>query len=70
MDVTNLKQHDMKKIVIDVEFPNYGRVELNIDKVIAVVPSKNMILFDSVYWKLNDWDFDRFCKVWSEYCKE
>ena len=50
--------------IVTVKEPHYGVVELDVEKVIALVPDKNMLLFESVYWKLDKEDFDRVSDVW------
>jgi hypothetical protein len=51
-------------IEVEVNRPNYGKVELNISKIIAVVPQRRMLIFECVVWYLGQEDFDRVYKAW------
>lgn len=42
----------------------YGICKLDVDRVIALVPEKNMLLFERAYWVLNDKDFNKVSEVW------
>ena len=37
---------------------------LNVDKVIAIVRSKNMIIFEAVTWTLSEEDFNKVWDLW------
>lgn len=52
--------------IITVKESHYGVVELDVDKVIALVPEKRMLLFESVYWILDQEDFDAVSDMWHE----
>lgn len=51
-------------IEVEVNQPNYGKVELNVSKIIAVVPQRRMLIFECVVWYLSQEDFDRVYKAW------
>lgn len=53
----------MRKIV-KLNHPLYGKIELNIDKVIAVVPEKHQLLFEAVRWDLKPEEFAKVYEVW------
>ncbi len=53
----------MNKIV-SVTHPNYGKCELDVERVIALVPTKNILLFEYTFWILNDEDFKKVSEVW------
>ena len=52
--------------IITVKESHYGVVVLDVDKVIALVPDKRMLLFESVYWILDQDDFDMVSEIWRE----
>lgn len=52
--------------IITIKESHYGVVELDVDKVIALVPDKRMLLFESVYWVLDQEDFDGVSMIWHE----
>ena len=58
----------MAKIIkIDVASPaNYGEVELNVERVIAVIPRKRWLLFEDVFWKLDEENFNKVYEVWKQ----
>jgi len=51
-------------MIVEVNYPDYGKTELNIDRIVAICPQKRCILFDSVYWPLSQDDFDKVAKAW------
>ena len=51
-------------ITVEVQSPCYGICELDVERVIAIVPEKRWILFESVYWKLDKENFDRVAEAW------
>lgn len=53
----------MNRIIL-VKEEHYGECELDVDRVIALVPKQKMLLFESVWWKLNQEDFDKVSKLW------
>ena len=52
--------------IITVKESHYGVVVLDVDKVIALVPDKRMLLFESVYWILDQDDFVMVSDIWRE----
>jgi hypothetical protein len=52
--------------IVSVNHTRYGKTELNVERVIAVVPEKNMLLFEDVYWVLSEEDFDKVYEEWKE----
>lgn len=55
----------MSNIVeIKVKSPDYGYVELNVERVIAVSPYRRMLLFENIYWELDEENFDKVYEVW------
>ena len=57
----------MTKIVkVNVTSPKYGETELNVERVIAVIPSKKRILFEDVYWDLSEEDFKKVYEAWKK----
>lgn len=53
-------------MIIEVNHPDYGKTELNVERVIAICPLRRWILFESVYWPLNQADFDKVAEAWRE----
>ena len=53
----------MNRIVKVDEF-HYGECELDVERVIALVPKKRMLLFERAYWELKQEDYDRVSEVW------
>ena len=54
---------NMNRIVKVDEF-HYGECELDVERVIALVPKKRMLLFERAYWELKQEDYDRVSEVW------
>jgi len=55
----------MVKIVkVHVSRPNYGYVELDITRILAVIPDSNALLFENVIWHLEEEEFDKVYKEW------
>lgn len=52
--------------IVKVYIAIYGETELDVSKVIAVVPYKRMLLFENVRWYLNNDDFNNVYKLWTE----
>ena len=50
--------------IITVTAHNHGECELDVSRVVALVPRRKELLFESTYWKLNDADFDRVSELW------
>ena len=57
-------------MIIEVNHPTYGKTEFDLKRVIGICPQKRWILFESVYWPLNQADFDKVAEVWREMFKE
>ena len=55
---------DSMRRIVKLNHPLYGKVELNIDKVIAVVPEKHQLLFEAVRWDLAPEEFAKVYEVW------
>ncbi len=49
---------------VRVTEPHYGVCWLDVDRVIALVPEKNMLVFEQVYWTLSKEDFNKVSEVW------
>ena len=55
----------MAKIIsVNVEHPRYGETEVNVERVIAVIPEKRRVLFEDVYWDLDDKNFKKLYQAW------
>lgn len=55
----------MAKIIkIEVNSSKYGITELNVERVIAVIPDKCRVLFENVYWDLDEKNFNILYKAW------
>ena len=52
--------------IVKLKHPHYGEVELNVDRVIAVVPEKHQLLFEDVYWPLAPEEFAKVYEVWNK----
>lgn len=52
--------------IVSVNHKTYGKTELNVERVIAVVPEKNMLLFEDVCWVLIEEDFDKVYEAWKD----
>ena len=50
--------------IIKVDEFHYGECELDVERVIALVPKKRMLLFERAYWELKQEDYDRVSEVW------
>ena len=50
--------------IITVSELHYGECELDVDRVVALVPRKRMLLFEDTYWLLNQEDFDKVREIW------
>lgn len=57
-------------MIIEVNHPEYGKTELNVERVIGICPQKRWILFESVYWPLSQADFDKVADAWREMFEE
>jgi hypothetical protein len=55
-----------KRQVVEVEVkqPDYGVVELNVDKIIAVSIYNSEIFFENIVWKLSDKEFQKVYQLW------
>ena len=57
--------------IVTVKEQSYGIVELDVDKVIALVADKRMLLFEYAYWVLDKKeDFDKVSTIWHELKKQ
>lgn len=54
----------MNKII--TVYSQYGICELNVEKIIALVPKDYKILFEFTYWILEPDDFYKVSKLWHE----
>jgi hypothetical protein len=56
----------MKRQIVEVEVkqPDYGVVELNVDKIIAVSIYNSEIFFENIVWKLSDKEFQKVYQLW------
>ena len=52
------------KNIVKLNHPFYGDMELNVDRVIAVVPKKHQILFERAIWELTEEEFEKVYKAW------
>ena len=50
--------------IVTVTTSYYGVCKLDVNRVIALVPEKRMLLFESTYWILNQEDFDKVSEIW------
>ena len=55
-----------KIITLKVKSPDYGLTELNVERVIAVIPDKRRVLFENVYWDLDKENFEILYDAWKE----
>jgi hypothetical protein len=51
-------------IEVEVKQPDYGVVELNVDKIIAVSIYNSEIFFENIVWKLSDKEFQKVYQLW------
>lgn len=54
----------MKAVTINV--PPYGELELNVERVIAIVPIRRKIIFENYVWDLEPEDFGKVYVAWDE----
>ena len=52
--------------IVTITHPLYGECELDVDKVIAIVPMKRQLLFEYAIWTLNDDDFYKVSEIWRD----
>ena len=58
-------------MIIEVNHPTYGKTELNVERIIGICPQKRWILFEEVYWPLNEEDFLKVADAWREtFCED
>lgn len=50
--------------IVTVTTPCYGECELDVNRVIALVPEKKLLVFESIYWKVSQEDFDKVSELW------
>lgn len=58
-------QNNITKVVL-VSVPQYGPTWLDVSRVIRLVPSRRMVLFESVYWILDKEDFTKVSDIWHQ----
>jgi len=51
-------------VEVEVKQPDYGVVELNVDKIIAVSIYNSEIFFENIVWKLSDKEFQKVYQLW------
>jgi hypothetical protein len=51
-------------VEVEVKQPDYGVVELNVDKIIAVSIYNSEIFFENIFWKLSDKEFQKVYQLW------
>ena len=51
-------------VEVEVKQPDYGAVELNVDKIIAVSIYNSEIFFENIVWKLSDKEFQKVYQLW------
>lgn len=54
----------MNRIVKVAKHNSYMECELDVEKVIALVPNENKLLFEYTFWTLNDEDFKKVSEIW------
>ena len=54
----------MNRIVRVAKHCPYMECELDVERVIALVPKENKLLFEYTFWTLNDEDFKKVSEVW------
>jgi hypothetical protein len=54
------------KHIITVNHKTFGEVELDIDRIIAIAPKNNGIIFENTVWKLDDDDFEKVRDAWNQ----
>ena len=54
----------MNRIVRVAKHYPYMECELDVERVIALVPNENKLLFEYTFWTLNDDDFKKVSEVW------
>ena len=50
--------------IVTVKELHYGVCELDVNRVIALVPEKKLLVFESIYWKVGQEDFDKVSELW------
>ena len=53
-------------MIVTVDHPIYGVTELNVERVIGICPAKRWILFERVWWELDEEDFQKVAEAWRE----
>ena len=51
-------------VEVEVKQPDYGVVELNVDKIIAVSIYNSEIFFENIVWKLSDKEVQKVYQLW------
>ena len=58
----------MRRRIIKIDYPAYGgEVELDIDRVIALAPKINSLIFEDTIWKLTKNEFEKAANLWRQY---
>ena len=52
--------------ILKIKDSFYGETEVNIERIVALVPNKKQILFEGVAWTLNEDDFNKVSDAWHE----
>ena len=50
--------------IITVNEQHYGECELDVSRVIALVPGKKALLFEYAIWRLEEEDYERVSELW------
>lgn len=51
-----------------IDYPTYGgEVELDIDRVIAIAPKMNGLIFEDTIWRLTQAEFIKAANAWREF---
>lgn len=55
----------MTKIVnVLVDKPMYGNTELDVERIVAVIPDQRRVLFENLIWELDQENFDKVYIAW------
>ena len=52
--------------IVKINHPFYGDVEFNVNRVLAVVPERHELLFESAIWKLEKDEFEKVYDIWNQ----
>lgn len=53
-------------MIVEINHPIYGRTELNVERVIAICPEINTLLFENIKWNLSEQDFNKVASIWRD----